>query len=74
MSNDAAHVIGAAVAEVQALLYDHYRCNKHTSAEVVAKINRTLYESTVIFAMYDLGYIPAFSPPEANYTLPAGLE
>jgi hypothetical protein len=74
MSSDPAHVIAEAAAEVQAALYDHYRCGKRTSAEVLAKINVVMHEPTLIRAMYDLGYIPAFSPPDANYTLPAGLE
>jgi len=74
MSDDSAHVIAAAVAEIQAALYDHYRCGNHTSAEVLAKINRLIYDPTLIRAMYDLGYIPAFSPPEETYTLPADLE
>lgn len=74
MPDDPAHVIAEAVAEVQAALYEHYRRRNGTPGEVLAKINVVVHEPTLIRAMYDLGYIPAFSPPELNYTLPAGLE
>ncbi len=74
MSDDPAHVIAEAVAEVQAALYDHYRRENRTSAELLAKIDVVMYDPTLIRAMHDLGYIPANSPPETNFTLPAGLE
>ncbi len=74
MSDDPTHVIAEAVAEVQAALYDHYRRGNRTSAEVLAKINVIMYGPTLIRAMHDVGYIPANSPPEANFSLPAGLE
>jgi hypothetical protein len=74
MSNDPAHIVATAVAEVQTALYDHYRCGKRTPTEVLSKINLIMYDPTMIRAVYDLGAIPACSPPEANYTLPAGLE
>ncbi len=74
MSDDPAHIIAEAVAEVQAALYDHYRRGNRTSAEVLAKVNVIMFEPTLIRAMHDVGYIPANCPPEANFTLPAGLE
>ncbi len=72
--DDAAHVIADAVAEAQAALYDHYQCGQRTSAEVLAKINVIMYDPKLIQAMHNHGYIPANSPPEVNFTLPAGLE
>jgi hypothetical protein len=74
MSSDPANVIANAVAEVQVALYDHFRRGKYDSAELLLKINMMMYDPALIRAMYDLGYIPANSPPEANFTLPAGLE
>lgn len=74
MSNEPAHVIAGAVAEVQAALFDHYRHGKGTSAQVLAKISVIMCERTLIRAMYDSGYIPASDSPNATFTLPAGLE
>jgi hypothetical protein len=74
MSNEPAHVIAEAVAEVQAALFDHYHRGKDTSAQVLAKVNVIMSERTLIRAMYDAGYIPAHSPTDSDFTLPAGLE
>jgi hypothetical protein len=63
MSNEPAHVIAEAVAEVQATLFDHYQRGKGTSAQVLAKINVIMSERTLIRAMYDAGYIPAMIQP-----------
>jgi hypothetical protein len=74
MSNEPAHVIAEAVAEVQATLFDHYQRGKGTSAQVLAKINVIMSERTLIRAMYDAGYIPPHDPTGSAFTLPAGLE
>jgi hypothetical protein len=74
MSNEPAHVIAEAVAEVQATLFDHYQRSKGTSAQVLAKINVVMSERTLIRAMYGAGYIPAHDPTGSAFTLPAGLE
>jgi hypothetical protein len=52
------------VAEVQALLNDHFECGKHTAADVVAKAQAVLSESALLRAMFDVGYFPPNMPPE----------
>lgn len=51
------------VVEVQALLDDHVAGGKHTAADVVAKAQAVLSESTLLRAMFDVGYFPPSTPP-----------
>jgi hypothetical protein len=51
------------VAEVQALLYDHLECGKHTAADVVAKMHAILSEDVLSRAMWTVGYSAIKAPP-----------
>ena len=53
------------VAEVQALLDDHVNGGKHSAADVVAKEQAVLSEAELLRAMFDVGYFPPNSPPDA---------
>jgi hypothetical protein len=51
------------VAEVQALLDDHIKGGKYSSADVVAKAEQVLSEAVLLRAMFDVGYFPPNTPP-----------
>jgi tRNA isopentenyl-2-thiomethyl-A-37 hydroxylase MiaE len=70
MSDNPAHVVADALAEVQAMLHDHYECGKYEPAEVLGLINGVMSERSLIQAMYDVGYFPASNPPDAVFTMP----
>ena len=53
------------VAEVQALLHDHIECGKHSAADLVAKAQAVLTEAELLRAMFDVGYFPPNTPPDA---------
>ena len=59
---DAALAICERVAEVQALLDEHLAGGKRSAAEVVAKAQAVLSESTLLRAMFDVGYFPPNTP------------
>ena len=53
------------MAEVQALLYDHIECSKHTAADVVVNAQAVLTEPPELLrAMFDVGYFPPNTPPD----------
>ena len=54
------------VAAVQALLDDHLAHGKHSAADVVAKAQAVLSESTLLRAMFDVGFFPPNSSSPDN--------
>jgi hypothetical protein len=52
------------VAEVQ-VLHDHVECGKHSTADVVAKVQAVLSESALLRATFDVGYFPPNTSPRA---------
>ena len=57
------------VAEVQALLDDHIAGGKHSAADVIAKAQAVLSESALLRAMFDVGYFPPNTPPDAIFVI-----
>ena len=57
MADNPTWAICERVAEVQALLYDHAECGKHTPAQA------GLSEPELLRAMFDVGYFPPNTPP-----------
>ncbi len=53
------------VAEVHTLLDDHVAGGKHTAADVAAKAQAVLSEAELLRAMFDVGYFPPNTPPDA---------
>ena len=54
------------VAEVQALLDDHIAGDKRSAADMVAKAQTVLSEPELLRAMFDVGYFPPNTPPDAE--------
>ena len=63
---EAVFAIRERVAEAQALLHDHVECGKHSAADVIAKAQAGLSESELPRAMFDVGYFPPNTPPDAK--------
>jgi hypothetical protein len=63
---EAALTICERVAEVQALLDDHFARGNHSAADVVAKAQAVLSDSALLRAMFDVGYFPPNTPPAGN--------
>jgi hypothetical protein len=63
-STEQAFAICERVAEVQALLHDHFECGKHTAVEVVAKAQAVPSEPELLWAMFDVGYFPPNTLPK----------
>ena len=55
------------LAEVQALLDDHFAGGKHSAADVVAKAQAVLSESELLRAMFVVGYFPPNTPPGTQF-------
>lgn len=50
------------VAEVQALLEDHFAGGKHLAAHVVVNAHAVFSEPELLLAVLDVGYIPPNAP------------
>jgi hypothetical protein len=70
MSENPAHVIAEAMAEVQPVVQDHVESAKFDPAEVLDRIKAVVSDGSLIQAMYDVGYFPASNPQDAVLTLP----
>ena len=67
MVDNPAWEIRERVAEVQALLDDHFAGGKHSAADVVAKAQAVLSESELLRAMFVVGYFPPNTPPGTRF-------
>ena len=63
MADNPVWAICERVAEVRALLDDHFAGDKHSAADVVAKAQGVLSEPELLRAMFDVGYFPPNTPP-----------
>ena len=51
------------IAEAQAILHDHRECGRHTSEEVINKLDALFKTAGLDRAMWELEYLPPTTPP-----------